>query len=149
MSMAPQDVPGTDSKPSRRRFRLGLRLWVVMLLIVPLAGALAWEAHRARRPRKAVEGIPRVTGLVPYDYQHVGEKLVLDNRPREPSWLIRRLGVDLFHDVTDVTLAHDDLSDGDLVCLRGLPRLQALRIFRWTSAPGGITDTGLANLSAL
>src|SRR5262245_50986459 len=151
MSMAPRDVPSTDPAP-RRRFRL--RLWVVMLLLVPLAVGLAWKMNKVRRQARAAEALYRLGGVVNYDYLFDNGRwdpamYVRYPQPRGPEWLRRRLGIDFFHRVTSVVLVDVALKDSDLVWLRDLPDIQNLVISRHTRPEVVVTDEALIHLAGL
>ena len=64
--------------------------------------------------------------------------------PPGPAWLRTLLGDDLFSDVTEVFLGESRITDNELICLKGLPRLKKLVLGKTQ-----VTDAGLKHLEGL
>jgi hypothetical protein len=90
-----------QTSPKSWLFRLRPSLRMLLLLVLLQGGGLGWIAYRARIQRDAVTTIRRAGGAVMY-----GQR----SRPGgqsefwRPGWLVARLGVDYFDDVTSVIL---------------------------------------------
>src|SRR4051812_9204702 len=94
-------APPIPARPARRRFRLSVR--VLMLLVLALGGGLGWIAHRARVQREAVEVIRRAGGSVGYNRPwSSGATPISQPKPPGPPWLRRLLGPDYFDTATSV-----------------------------------------------
>jgi internalin A len=110
-----------------------------MLLVLVcglLSGWAAWRVNRAYDQRRAVAAIARAGGGVGYDHK---------GRPWAPAWLRKRLGDELFQEVTSVQfLDRSSVTDRDLAPLESLDRLEELAI---SGAP--ITDSGLKHIAKL
>ncbi len=129
-------------RPWWQRFRFSLR--GLMIAIGILAVGAGWLVHRAHVQRDAVAAIERAGGEVMYDWQWRNGRKLPNGRIRWPNWLVDRIGVDFFADVTYVNLGIRG-SDELLVQVRPLHRLEYLRLARaWK-----VSDEGLANLKGL
>ena len=108
-----------------RRLKISVR--VLMLLIVLVAAALAWQMNKVRRQREAVAAVYKFGGWVLYDHEflpqrrpvgdwaqdcygecHWGTRVNRD--PWAPIWLRRPLGDEPFQTIADVGLfGHKDI----------------------------------------
>src|SRR5262247_3320064 len=91
-----------------RRFRLGLRfsLRTFLAAITVFCVLLGWWLHRAKVQREAVAAIRDGAGRVHYDYERLDfltGDIDAEARPWEPAWLLALVGIDFFHDATDVS----------------------------------------------
>jgi len=116
----------------RRPFRLGLRfsLRTFLAAITIFCVLLGWRLHRAKMQREAARAIRDGAGRIHYDYERLdfltGE-IDAEARPWEPAWLLALVGIDFFHDVTDVS-APTDYGRGPAARIAPhLGRLSALR----------------------
>jgi hypothetical protein len=138
-----------DVKPKRRWFRFSLR---TLLLLVTLACAgFSWLASRmneARAQRLIVQEIRQLGGKVFYDYQipeAVSDDVVVGDdgiryplsrgcpifevrQPPGPRWLHKLLGEDFFANVIRVRLSCTEVTDADLMTLRGLHSLKSVSL---------------------
>ena len=129
-------------RPWWQRFRFSLR--GLMIAIGILGVGAGWLVHRAHVQRDAVAAIERAGGKVMYDWQWRNARKLPDGRIRWPNWLVDRIVVDFFADVTYVNLGLDG-SDELLVQVGQLYRLEYLRLARaWR-----LSDAGLENLKGL
>src|SRR4051812_27595650 len=106
-----------DQSPKRawwRRLRLRLSVRALMVVVLVLGGAFGWIAHLARLARvqrDAVAAIRKAHGSVLYDWQMEGEEVrvipgtnrISNEVPWVPKWLVDRLGVEYFGDVSQVS----------------------------------------------
>jgi hypothetical protein len=99
------------AKPVRRRWGLRFSLRTFLGLVTIFCIVLAWRLHRAKVQREAVKAIQDAGGWVHYDYQ-VGDARAVTNdpqaRPWEPRWLLDMVGIDFFHDVTEVNMVYNE-----------------------------------------
>ena len=131
--------------PNRRPWRSYLRLSIraLLVLILVLACWLGWFVRTARLQREAVAAVKKAGGFVWYDWEWKnGDYVQGIQRPPRPKWLVDRLGVDYFSNVTFVNLMRG--SDEDLRHVEHLRRLERLHL---CGAP--VTDVGLAYLKGL
>jgi hypothetical protein len=140
-------IPDLDpiESPSRRRFRLSLR--VTMLLIAGTACGLGWFVRSAQEQRRAVDAILARGGTVDFDYKYddVRGRRLPKGESWRPIWLQRLLGDEYFHTVSCVGLDTScEPTDEDLVPIARLSRLKLLYL-----GGGKITDDGLARLGGL
>jgi hypothetical protein len=167
-----QPVP---RRPWWRRLRLSVRFLMVLVLIV--GGSLGWFIHRATVQRDAVRAIEAAGGTVSYDFQQ-SPSFLTPSKPPGPKWLVDRIGIDFFANVTSVSFRTSQRNavvyappqtDAILADIGRLPRLERLdaNSVRVTDAgmvhlagltrlrslgiegTPGLTDAGLAHLSAL
>jgi Leucine-rich repeat (LRR) protein len=96
---------------------------------------LGFKVNAARRQREAVEAILKAGGEVVYDYQMVPEgqprEFLVDATATasEPTWLVRWLGLDYFHDVVGVVLGPEhSIPRAEFVRLANLPNLKRLQL---------------------
>ncbi|MCE9544485.1 MAG: hypothetical protein K8T25_03030 [Planctomycetia bacterium] len=160
----------TSDTSLRKRFPWRRLLWYRLrtLLIVTaiIAVWLGWWSYKARQQREAVEALRRTGFGFTYDYQL--QKL---NRPAYwPVWLIDKLGIDYFANITGISHNSLDASDADLIQLSAIdiPSVERadldmtkisdagllhLSRFRWLKHVGlsytQIGDVGVAHLSGL
>ncbi len=127
-------------KTWRHRLRINVRALMVLVLI--LGCWLGWMVHRARVQREAVEAIERVGGSVTYDWIHKYGEYIPGGQPWGPRWLVSRLGVDYFGNITVVSAS--GASDAELLHIGELSLLEDLDLHQ-----SSITDAGLAHLSTL
>ena len=123
------------------RFRFSLRM--LMAVVVTLGMVLGWIVHRARVQRQAVAAIERAGGRVLYDWQWNDLGSIPNGNPRGPQWLVERLGVDYFADVTGVMF---NLSGADEVASH-VARLGRVDSVHFNGSD--LTDAGLARLVGL
>lgn len=158
MWTSPRELDGrsvmTTDEPRRRRFKISLRLAMVLVFLVALW--MARQANKAREQREAVEAVKNYGGWVQYDYEFVNGTLTAGRQPRAPAWLRRLLGDEFFQDVEQVNLVYD-YSTGkrrDIVnhapaddVLAKVARLTGLRVLllRRTQA----TDEGLKQIGRI
>jgi hypothetical protein len=131
----------------RTPYMLSLR--GAMLLILVSGLWMGWRVNRANDQRGAVAAIRRAGGSISYDWQFSLSRgsRNLSARPWAPLWLRRWLGDEYFQEVTSVQFLNRPVTDVDLAPLASLDRLEEVAI---SGAP--ITDDGLkhvANLKAL
>jgi hypothetical protein len=97
-------VPGTR-QPNRRRLQFSLRSLLLFVLVFSIA--FSWfgaRLRKAERQRAAVEEFEKAGGWVKYDFEPSGTAFVYDMDrpvPPYPAWLVKRLGIDFFSDVTE------------------------------------------------
>jgi hypothetical protein len=165
MSAAQRSLP----KLKRRWGQFGLRtLFVLMTLAAICLGLFAYRLERARRQAAAVGKFQRVAGGM-IGYRVGGNTAFVDDpsiaayindgtsstinfaqvshsRPLYmPEWLERRLGIDFFGDVIEVTSGHYLGGDEDLADLQSFPRLERVDFM---CAPR-VTDEALPHLTKL
>ena len=111
-----ENMGSTASSPplvsGGRRFRLGLRFSLRTLLaaMTIFCVVLGWRLHRAKLQREAVRAIRDGAGRVHYDYERLDfltGDINAEARPWEPAWLLALVGIDFFHDATDVSAPTD------------------------------------------
>jgi hypothetical protein len=133
----------------RRRSKLNLRSLLVSMTICGIV--FAWygrEASKARRQRDVMEALRAKGFTVDYKYEFIDP--LFDTQPANtetpvPDWVVKRLGVDFFSDVTSVDEnSSGDFDDSDAELLKGLPGLKALDLYHTQ-----ITDAGVAHLKNL
>ena len=127
-------------EPSRRLFRALLGLRVLMVVVLVLGLVLGWIVHRARVQREVVAAVRRAGGRVQYDYEWKDLRSIPNGQPRWPRWLVERLGVDYFADVTGVGF-HGTGADEVASQVARLGRVEAV-VFNGSD----LTDEGLARL---
>ena len=118
------------SKPHRSWQQFSLRTLLLAMLVLSVCFALfAWRLQRARRQAAAVATIRKLGGSITYDYQNV---VVLANSPPPqstvPTWLLKSLGEDFFHEVVAVLIAsRSPKSQAEIdACWRGVAQLSKL-----------------------
>ena len=122
-------------KPKRRWFQFSLV--TLLLLTLGCAVVLALWVAPAERQRRAVAFLKSLDGQVLYADD--GEE-----RASTPEWLRRILGKDYFTSVKAVDLSVPQVSDAELVHLRGLTTLEALFL-----TGTQVSDAGLVHLKGL
>jgi hypothetical protein len=121
--------------------RLSIRALLVLILL--LACWLGWFVRTARLQREAVAAVKKAGGIVWYDWEWKnGDYVQGKSQPPGPKWLVDRIGVDYFSNVTFVNMMRG--SDEDLIRIGHLGRLERLNLH---GAP--VTDVGLAYLKGL
>jgi len=157
-----------------RRFRLSLRfsLRTFLAAVTLFCVTLGWRMHRAKQQCDTVAAIRSAGGWVYYDYDTpdaLTESVDPVATPWEPAWLLTLVGIDFFHDVTDVQLGFRLNSPPlenfashlarfprlkslwvsgpylDDEGLRTVGRLKRLELFYWAPV-GAISDDGIAHL---
>jgi hypothetical protein len=100
------DKPSTAWRPG---LRFSLRSLVLLVLFAAVGlGVYSWGLRRARRQAPAVDTLRTFGATVTYDFGGTySEKLNAPRRPISkpspyPTWLVDWLGIDFFHDVTEV-----------------------------------------------
>lgn len=136
-------------------FRIRLRLWMLLALVVVIALPMALWANRARDQQIAVEQALAVRGFVAYAHEIDARGNLLAQKPETPgpAWLRRMLGDDYFRNVQgiffltprrddDATNAERLKRDRDVLPrVASLPGLKQLTI-------GEATDESLSVLRA-
>ncbi len=118
----------------RWRFQYSIRSVLVLAVVVAMLCSWFAVAMRAAREQKeTVTAITKLGGTTSYQYWFV------PCTPRGPAWLLEMLGDDFFNDVLEADLE----SDAQMAYLRGLPRLQYLKLFY------EVTDDGMENVKGL
>ncbi len=150
--------------PTRRHWWSYARFSVrrLIVLVLPIGGALGWIVHQAHVQRDAVVAIRKAAGNVEYDFNP-------NHSPWWLKWLADRIGVDYFGHVVRVDLVgvgpdgpatgaeleqvvclkqieqlelwESSVSDARLADLKGLTRLRSLGLHKTK-----VSDSGLANL---
>ena len=131
----------------RFRFRLSLRLLMVVVLII--GGLLGWVGYRARVQRQAVATLVQAGVKVGYDFQEPGASPAW----WQPKWLVDAVGVDYLAHVARVqvdpmaqrTDRASGLTDTDLALVGRLAHLETLSLV----GSQAFTDAGLAHLQNL
>ena len=140
------DSKDEGPRPGRGlRFRFGLRS--LLLLVLAIGSGLGWVVLGAREQRDLVAHIRSIGGAVGYEGERnrISPDQVVVHR-LWPTWLVRRLGPDYFHGVTNVNLLLADKVDGDL--LVRISRLKSLKTLDLCEG-SRIKDGDLASLSRL
>ena len=142
------DSKDEGPRPGRGlRFRLGLRS--LLLLVLAIGSGLGWVVLGAREQRDLVAHIRSIGGAVGYEGER--NRIFADQVVAHrlwPAWLVRRLGPDYFHGVTNVNLlgADRDKVDGDL--LARICRLRPLKTLVLCES-NKVADGDLGNLRRL
>src|SRR5580700_7143156 len=109
-----------------RPIRMRMSVRVLMLLILLLASGMGWLAHCARVQREAVAAVEKAGGRAIYEWSRTpGAGLNPSARPRGPKWLVDRLGVDYFGNVSLLFLGRRT-TDADMKHVGRLSRLEGL-----------------------
>ena len=146
----------------RRLMRFQLRSLLVLMILV--AGGLAWWSHRARQQRDAVAAFEPL--FMPNEmhnrvgpsgfYHHAGATYEFHDPDADPiysgptrpagwpAWLVDGLGVDYFSNVIGLDLIDRKTTDADLSHLENLPALYSLALSRTP-----ISDADLVHLKNL
>lgn len=78
-----------------RRTYLQFSLQTLLILMLVLAGLLAWKVNRAKKQQAAVAWVCEIGGSVLYDYEVDENGTAYDNpQPPAPAWLIDQVGID-------------------------------------------------------
>ncbi len=150
-NVAMQIEPPKADRPKRKRrwFQFSLRTLLIVIAIVAIPCAwLGSRIERKRKEREAVAAVEALGGYVWYDYQAAapgGPPWASPAEPYGPAWLRSFLRDDFFSEVTGVSLQDANVSDADLVNLKGLSYLESLNLVDRIS----ITDAGLINIRGL
>lgn len=141
----------------RWRFQFSIRSLLVFVLVC--AVVCSWFAVRmreARRQREVVEAIGEAGGAIGYDYYMLPGPF-RPSKPSAPTWLIKMLGVDFFHDATvaschvpDFGDENPDFGDENMVYLSELANVWWLDLGRTQVTDGGLVHLkGSTNLEEL
>src|SRR5438067_11575517 len=97
----------------RKRFRLSVRVWLILVLL--LGGGLGWIVRAARVQREAVAAIRKAGGHVAYNWEWKNGHWLLSGgkplAPNAPRWLVHTLGIDFFGHVALVSISLPDDPD--------------------------------------
>jgi hypothetical protein len=117
---------------------------IVFVLVIGVG--LGWIVRQAHIQRDAVAAIRKAGGSVFYSWEWDHGKAIPGGRPRQPSWVVESIGVEVYGQVTGVEL-WGSYGPADIVLAAAgrLDRLQRLWVFTHTSA----TDAGLMHLAGL
>jgi Leucine-rich repeat (LRR) protein len=154
--------------PDKRRWWSYLRLSLrgLMVLVLVMGGGLGVLAHFMRSvaiQREAVAVVQKLGGFALYNFQFEdnnirlvkGGKIIAQDVPRWPKWLVDRLGPDYFGDVKQVSFRTFGFPAGksphsaeeiDEV-LSHVGRLNRLTFLELLNTP--VSDAGLAHLEGL
>ncbi len=113
--------------PTRLWFRLSLRTW--MVLIVVIAVPIGWLARQIHTQRQAIAAVVAAGGTIGFIYHWQDDPATGMKRtePAAPRWLRRWLGDELFQSVYSVT--YDNVTTPDaLVGLAAFDRLEVLSL---------------------
>lgn len=144
----------TADEPRRRRFKISLRLAMVLVFFVALW--MARQANKAREQREAVEAVKQYGGWVHYDYEFVNGTLIPGRQPRVPAALRRLVGDEFFQDFAQVSFVYDDSTGKryDIAnhtpaddVLAKLTRLSGLRVLLLQGTQA--TDEGLKHIGRI
>jgi hypothetical protein len=131
------------ARPWRRFLRFSVRGLIVLVLVIGVV--LGWIVRSAHIQRNAVAAITKAGGYVKYDWEWQSLSPIPNGKPMYPRWLVDRLGVDYFGNVSYVHFDHNpQTGDAELADLKGLNRLEQLYL-----CDTNITDAGLAHVSGL
>ncbi len=120
-----------------RRWRFGVSLRMMMVLILAIGCGLGWRVRRAESQRRAVAQAGKLGAMIQYDYQYSGGKSIPTGEPWGPSWLRKALGNEYFQEVSSVKLYTfaAPKKDVDLAPIEQFDRLEAFETYG-----DGITD---------
>ncbi len=138
---------GGMETPARHGWRkhLHFRLRSVLALILVLGCGLGWLVRSVQNQRDAVAVVGRAGGYVLYEWEWQNLGPIPGGKPIWPRWLVDRLGVDYFGNVSYVHFNHNgQVGDAELAHLRGLSGLEQLYL-----CDTKVTDDGLASASEL
>jgi hypothetical protein len=140
-----------------RCLRFRLRTLLVLLTLASIW--LAMHVNAARRQQKAVAAIREYGGWMRYDFQFPSGEFSHQDFDQKagspvPAWLLQRFGIDMFHDVVQVSLNYSEDSgkreengnqtDKAIVWLPDFPKLRVLLL-----QGNQIRDESMAHLAAL
>ena len=138
-----------------RKFRVSLR--TALVLVTVLCVFLAWKAKQIRDQKKSVDAILAAGGVVYYDDEYDPNSMAPANANSPYRWLSRHLSQEYVANVCGVTLYPTPGfgADEQVKLLTGIPYLRNLAIWPGASgkgtadvsAPGGLTDDGLAYIA--
>jgi hypothetical protein len=100
---------------------------LIVLLLVIGAG-LGWIVHQAHVQRDGVAAIRRAGGSVMYDWEWSDGKSIPGGKPQAPRWLVDRVGVAYFGQVTWVQFVSTIATDATLADAGRLTRLDRLDV---------------------
>ena len=131
-----------DAKPKRRWSRFSLRTLLVLVTVASAGfGWVGYKVRQAQRQKQAVVAIEELGGYVRYDYEFDNHGDWTESAiPPDPEWLRVLLGVDFLADVFDVEFTAREVTDADLVHLRGLRELKRLHLGRTLVTDGGLEE---------
>ena len=108
--------------------RFSLRGLIILVLLI--GDCLGWIASSASRQRAAVLAIEKSGGRVQYDWQYKNGRSLRGLTPRSPKWLVDRIGIHYFNDVTWAMVGRRGISDDELLRVGNLKQLEELQILR-------------------
>jgi hypothetical protein len=134
--------------PWRRYLRFSVRGLIVVVLVI--GGGLGWVIREAHIQRDAVAAIEKAGGWVRYDWEWRNGNSIPGGQPWAPGRLVDLIGVDYFGHVVAVWFWPSLGTDGTLVHVGRLTRLQMLFVSSPSVRGVGLAHLkGLANLSGL
>ncbi len=109
------------ARPRRRWFRVNLRGLMILVLVV--AGLIAWPITIIHRQREAIHAVREARGFIEWDYEidaisPGGGRPAVKPEPHAPRWVRRLLGDELFQNARRVYLG--PLASTDVLSM--LPR---------------------------
>jgi len=148
-------------KPKRRWYQYSLRSLFILTTLVAIACSwYAYEMNEAAKRRVAIKEIQRLDGYVEYDgpyppWPSIDIDPLLHNNgiesPRSYSLLRQIHGDEYLGNAVTVKLGipffgrlGQQVTDAELACLAGLPKLKVLALHSYK-----VTDTGLVHLKSL
>jgi hypothetical protein len=107
--MSESSAPTATAPTRRRRFGLRFSLRAFLGAVTVFCILLAWQLHKAKQQRAAVQAIRDAGGWVHYDYDYSepgSDQADRGGGPWEPNWLLALVGIDFFHDVVEVNMVY-------------------------------------------
>ncbi len=98
----------TAEESKRRRFRLSIRM--MLLLVLAICLGLGWQTNKARQQRAVVAAVKAHGGWVHYDYEFVKGKLTPGRTLWIPNSLRKAFGDEYFQEIRWVSFVYDDAS---------------------------------------
>jgi hypothetical protein len=94
---------------ARRHFRFSLRSILIVVAIMAIFFAyLSVQIKRAKEQKAGVEAIQRLGGWVHYDFDYDGTQRIKNAKSWVPDWILKRVGIDLFHNVVEINMFYND-----------------------------------------
>jgi hypothetical protein len=142
-----QDETTTDPNQARRKFRLNLRTFMIVVLLT--GSALGYFILRVRTQAAAVAAIVSVGGSVRYDGEWFSGIYVSEARPQWwVDWKLEPLGPDWFLSVKAVILSDQrrgKIKDDIMPIVASLRSVEQLIL----NGTNGVTDAGLTYLAQM